>query len=204
MCVLAGIEQGERLLKVGNAHGAARNHALCDGPVVVARVTGDGYPTGCGWSPDSEGRARRLAAAWNASMGVPLSVLEAGGAGAFEALLGLVREASAPGGIGEHEFSRPGGWRERALKVLGGLEQGGERAVFYLFEMEVVSDGVERCFVVSARGETQEEACEEAQARVCSMIAEKHGCASMQVLAVECQGYTQCDHIGEITGEVVG
>lgn len=30
----------------------------------------------------------------------------------------LLREATAPGGIGEHEFTRPGGWRERALKVL--------------------------------------------------------------------------------------
>lgn len=37
---------------------------------------------------------------------------------AFDALLALVREAAAPGGIGPHEFSRPGGWRERALAAI--------------------------------------------------------------------------------------
>lgn len=34
------------------------------------------------------------------------------------ALTTLVSQASVPGGIGEHEFSRPGGWRERALSLV--------------------------------------------------------------------------------------
>ncbi|GEM_PF-976347 len=33
-------------------------------------------------------------------------------------LLRLVEEAAVPGGIGPHEFSRPGGWLERANQVL--------------------------------------------------------------------------------------
>jgi hypothetical protein len=33
------------------------------------------------------------------------------------ALLAPVEQAAAPGGISEHEFARPGGWRERALRV---------------------------------------------------------------------------------------
>lgn len=39
-----------------------------------------------------------------------------------DALLALVREASAPGGIGPHEFYRPGGWRERALAAIAKAE----------------------------------------------------------------------------------
>ena len=35
-------------------------------------------------------------------------------------LRAILREAVAPGGIGEHEFSRPGGWRARALQLLKG------------------------------------------------------------------------------------
>lgn len=30
----------------------------------------------------------------------------------------LVEEASCPGGIGPHEFVRPGGWREKALAAI--------------------------------------------------------------------------------------
>ena len=30
----------------------------------------------------------------------------------------LVEEASCPGGIGQHEFVRPGGWREKALAAI--------------------------------------------------------------------------------------
>jgi len=30
----------------------------------------------------------------------------------------LVEEASSPGGIGQHEFARPGGWREKALAAI--------------------------------------------------------------------------------------
>jgi hypothetical protein len=33
-------------------------------------------------------------------------------------LVTLVAQAAVPGGIGEHEFSRPGGWLERALRVV--------------------------------------------------------------------------------------
>lgn len=35
-----------------------------------------------------------------------------------ERLRDLLRAASAPGGIGEHEFSRAGGWRDQALMAL--------------------------------------------------------------------------------------
>lgn len=35
-----------------------------------------------------------------------------------EALTNLIRTASVLGGIGEHEFSRPGGWREQALNAI--------------------------------------------------------------------------------------
>lgn len=34
------------------------------------------------------------------------------------ALLALVEQAAVPGGISEHEFSRPGGWRDRALRLV--------------------------------------------------------------------------------------
>ncbi|WP_066335898.1 hypothetical protein [Azohydromonas lata] len=33
------------------------------------------------------------------------------------ALVMLVEQAAVPGGISEHEFSRPGGWRDRALRL---------------------------------------------------------------------------------------
>jgi len=47
-------------------------------------------------------------------------------------LAGLLRQAAAPGGIGQHEFSRPGGWRERALATLAMLEQQAPLPVFYV------------------------------------------------------------------------
>lgn len=37
-------------------------------------------------------------------------------------LSALVREAAVPGGIGPHEFSRPGGWLERAKAVLARID----------------------------------------------------------------------------------
>jgi len=37
-------------------------------------------------------------------------------------LTSLVHQASGPGGIGEHEFTRPGGWRERALLAIKPIE----------------------------------------------------------------------------------
>lgn len=33
-------------------------------------------------------------------------------------LRALVEQAAVPGGISEHEFNRPGGWRERALRAI--------------------------------------------------------------------------------------
>jgi hypothetical protein len=35
-----------------------------------------------------------------------------------DTLLALVGQAAVPGGISEHEFSRPGGWLERAQRAL--------------------------------------------------------------------------------------
>lgn len=48
---------------IGNAHNCARNHAICDGSAIVARVVGNGYPTGTGWSAETEATARLFAAA---------------------------------------------------------------------------------------------------------------------------------------------
>jgi len=36
---------------------------ICEGPEIIATVNGTGYPTGIGWSPTSEQRARLIAAA---------------------------------------------------------------------------------------------------------------------------------------------
>lgn len=36
----------------------------------------------------------------------------------IETLTDMLRLATTSGGIGEHEFSRPGGWREKALRLI--------------------------------------------------------------------------------------
>jgi hypothetical protein len=56
-------QRGMKMYTLGNARYCARNHAICDGPVVVARVVGNGYPVGTGWSAETEATARLLAAA---------------------------------------------------------------------------------------------------------------------------------------------
>lgn len=48
---------------LGNAYNCARNHAICNGPMVIARVLGNGYPAGLGWSHESEANARLMSAA---------------------------------------------------------------------------------------------------------------------------------------------
>lgn len=45
---------------VGTISPGAKNHAICDGPIVVAIVHGNGYPAGQGWHPQSEALARRI------------------------------------------------------------------------------------------------------------------------------------------------
>jgi hypothetical protein len=35
------------------------------------------------------------------------------------AQVGLIEQAAVPGGISAHEFTLPGGWRDRALRVVG-------------------------------------------------------------------------------------
>ncbi|WP_298700191.1 hypothetical protein [uncultured Variovorax sp.] len=45
--------------------------------------------------------------------------------GAAPDLLALLQETMAPGGIGPHEFSRRGGYRDRAHAVLAMLQQDG-------------------------------------------------------------------------------
>jgi hypothetical protein len=50
---------------LGNAHDAARNHAICAGSTVIARVCGNGYPIGKGWSASSEADARFIVLAVN-------------------------------------------------------------------------------------------------------------------------------------------
>ncbi|MTJ93894.1 MAG: hypothetical protein F8N36_13705 [Desulfovibrio sp.] len=39
------------------------------------------------------------------------------------ALLALVRQVAVPGGIGPHEFTRPGGWLERATLALAKIDE---------------------------------------------------------------------------------
>lgn len=52
-------------LTVGTSGAIARNHALCDGPAVIAVVIAGGYPTGRGWSPQTEAYAREIAHRYN-------------------------------------------------------------------------------------------------------------------------------------------
>ena len=67
-----------------NGDACAKNHALCAGPIVIAKVYGAGHPRGVGWSPRSEANARRLAACWNACNGIDTADLEKFVAGAFK------------------------------------------------------------------------------------------------------------------------
>lgn len=46
-----------------NGDKCAKNHAICEGTHVLAKVYGDGYPTGEGWGERSEAFARLCAAA---------------------------------------------------------------------------------------------------------------------------------------------
>ena len=46
-----------------NGDACAVNHAVCSGPIVIAKVYGKGYPTGKGWHPESEADAMLMAAA---------------------------------------------------------------------------------------------------------------------------------------------
>ncbi len=48
-----------------NGDQCARNHAICSGPVVIAKVYGRGYPAGEGWSPESEADAAFIVRACN-------------------------------------------------------------------------------------------------------------------------------------------
>lgn len=48
---------------LGNTANCARNHAVCEGARVIAVVVGTGYPIGTGWAPESEAKARLIAAA---------------------------------------------------------------------------------------------------------------------------------------------
>ena len=49
----------------GSSGLSARNHALCDGPVVIAVVIPGGYPLGRGWSPTTEAYTREIANRFN-------------------------------------------------------------------------------------------------------------------------------------------
>lgn len=51
--------------QVGSCGVGARNHAICDGPHVVAMVSGAGYPAGKGWHPKTEALAAWIAEAMN-------------------------------------------------------------------------------------------------------------------------------------------
>ena len=49
-----------------NGDNCARNHAICGGNSVIAKVYGKGYPAGKGWSAESEADARFIVTAVNA------------------------------------------------------------------------------------------------------------------------------------------
>lgn len=46
-----------------NGDKCAKNHAICAGPHVLAKVYGTGYPIGEGWAPQSQANAHLIAAA---------------------------------------------------------------------------------------------------------------------------------------------
>lgn len=46
-----------------NGDDCARDHAICSGPIVIAKVYGLGYPVGKGWSEQSAADARLIAKA---------------------------------------------------------------------------------------------------------------------------------------------
>lgn len=50
---------------VGTNALCAKNHAICDGPHVVAVVQGAGYPAGKGWHPRTEALTQWICDAMN-------------------------------------------------------------------------------------------------------------------------------------------
>jgi hypothetical protein len=48
---------------LGAGYKIPRNHAVCSGPQIIAKVIGFGYPVGEGWDERSEANARLIAAA---------------------------------------------------------------------------------------------------------------------------------------------
>jgi hypothetical protein len=46
-----------------NGDGCAKNHAICTGSVVIAKVYGRGYPAGKGWSEQSQADAHLIVTA---------------------------------------------------------------------------------------------------------------------------------------------
>lgn len=51
--------------QVGTSGVSAKNHAICEGPHVVAVVNGAGYPTGKGWHQRTEDLTRWICDAMN-------------------------------------------------------------------------------------------------------------------------------------------
>lgn len=112
-------------------------------PLLIESESGDvawlrsstGEP--CREGAESKVYPRRIVAAWNACLGIPTEALNGAGIGAVAAviapllgnepktafialadILSLVRQAASAGGVGEHEFTRQGGWRDRANLAL--------------------------------------------------------------------------------------
>jgi len=46
---------------LGKGYKIAKNHAVCCGPQILAKVNGFGYPISEGWSEESEANARLMA-----------------------------------------------------------------------------------------------------------------------------------------------
>lgn len=197
----------------------------------VARFNGGG---GEPYREDTENMAyaRRMVAAWNACQGIETGALEAARTGAVAAvlapvlgknprkalvalteLLDLVRQASAPGGIGEHEFHRDGGWRQRARNALDTfsavcaeageaqtvLSEAGRALPCHLFEIEAESEDGTMCYFVSAAGKTVDAAKQEAIAQVMCDLDEAEGSEDDVIGSVEYHGTTErefCSHVG--------
>lgn len=182
----------------------------------------DGPSTPCREQPENGVYARRMAAAWNACLGIPTAALEAARTGsvaavlaplmgkntrntvtALQTILDLVGQAATPGGIGEHEFTRPGGWRVRARGALDTLKEAcaeGQSEVSavladasrvlpcHVFNIEAESTQGTMRYVVSKRATNSAKAQQAAMAHVLAELDEAEGSEADVIGSVEYLG----------------
>lgn len=181
-----------------------------------------GEGTSCREEAQSHVYAQRMVAAWNACKGIPSAALHAARTGAvaailaplvgknaktsmqaLQAILDLVRQASGRGGISEHEFSRPGGWRERACRALETLDAAcvdGESEVryvlaeasqvlpFHVFNIEAKLEAGTMRYVISKPGSNSAKAHQAAMAHVLAELKVPEGSETGVIGSVEYLG----------------